>query len=188
MRLIAFSVFTVLSSWGCLIQEKQTSCCFGSSVFLWGANLRIDAPSLTPTPALGDVSREELWEKRRRVEVSKTRIRPTPGTFYFCFSFSHGCTQLGDLLNKTPLGGPGRKQALAADKQSMAKLSNVASRQQTTVAALALPACLWRRCDANDMFLMFWGRWNEGAFWWVSSAETPADSSALTAMTSILLG
>lgn len=53
------------------------------------------------------MSREELWEKPRHVEVSKMQIRPTPGTFYFCFSESHGHTWLGELLNKKLLGDLG---------------------------------------------------------------------------------
>lgn len=110
-RLITFSVFSSLSFLCCLMQQKQTSCCFhgcGRSLFLRGASLRIDVPSLTPTPVLRrHVSREELWEKLCHVEVSKMQICPTPGTFYFCFSDSQGHTRLGDLLNKTPRGDLG---------------------------------------------------------------------------------
>lgn len=52
-----------------------------------------------------------------------------------------------------------------------------------TTAVLALPACLWHRCSSNDMWVLFKAsgvvfsrvkQW--GGYWWVSSAETPADS------------
>lgn len=54
------------------------------------------------------------------------------------------------MLNETPLGEPGRKQAFTADKQSVAKLSNVAGLQQTQTAAAAVAAAAWAlpACDA----------------------------------------
>lgn len=79
-------------------------------LFLWLWSL-FSSQNRRPEPdtnagAQRHVSRAELWEILRHIEVSKAQIRPTPGTFYFCFSDSPGHTQLGDLLNKTPPSPP----------------------------------------------------------------------------------
>lgn len=47
----------------------------------------------TNAGAWSHVSRAELWEILCHIEVSKTQILPTPGTFYFCFSVSPGHTR-----------------------------------------------------------------------------------------------
>lgn len=106
---ITFSAFSVSSSCCFLIHyvgwtEAKLSCCFyGCGLFSSQGQSQNRRPKPdTSAGAQRHVSRAELWEILRHIEVSKTQIRPTPGTFYFCFSDSPGHTQLGDLLNKTP--------------------------------------------------------------------------------------
>lgn len=108
---ITFSVFSFSSSWCFLIHcvcwtEAKLSCCFyGCGLFSSQGQSQNRRPKPdTNAGAQRHVSRAELWEILRHIEVSETQIRPTPGTFYFCFSDSPGHTQRGDLLNKMPPG------------------------------------------------------------------------------------